>query len=163
MPKMLPLSGPKPFYLYYWEKLTSPVLEVLKSGLTLESISMSFAIGITCGLFPIPGVTSLVGALFVWLLKANMIASTAINYVMTPFNLMCLVPFIRAGEMLFGIQTPMEFSMDEFSKSFFGALSLYGGALARACVVWLLLVGPTTFVLFHALKVVVRPFMKQQL
>ena len=148
------------WYQKLWEVISSPIINVLKSGLTLESIALSFALGISCGVFPIPGVTSIVGALFVWMLKANLVASTALNYLMTPFNLMLMVPFIRAGEYLFNVKDPIQFSMEPFSQKFFKALSHYSGALSRAVFVWLILLGPSTYILYILLKIILRPFIK---
>ncbi len=72
-----------------------------------------------------PGITSVIGGIFCWLLRGNILASTAVNYVMTPFLFMCLVPFIRAGEWLFGVAEPVPFSLEPFSESLLGAIKLY--------------------------------------
>lgn len=156
---MLPVPI-KPLYIRIWEKITAPIVAVLRSGLTIESISMSFAIGITCGLFPMPGLGMAMGALLVYIMGANLIAATAVNYLMTPFYVAALIPFIRGGEYLFGVADPIKFSLDDFSKDYKLAAAAYFVSFLRGCVVWFLVAPIVIFLLYHILKRILGPFIK---
>jgi uncharacterized protein (DUF2062 family) len=147
-------ASAKPSWL---KRIVAPIINVVYSGISAESLALAFTLGIVCGIVPLPMVTSVVGALFCWLLRANMIASTAINYVMTPFHIAMLVPWIRAGEWLFSIPEPVEFSLEPFSKSFFGAVSTYGGVLARAACAWLICMPFIAVPVYYLLLLILRP------
>lgn len=154
--KPTPPSGPRPNCC---RRMVQPIINVVYSGISAESLALAFALGAVCGIVPLPMITSLVGALFCWLCRANIIASTAINYVMTPFHLAMLVPWIRAGEWLFGVKEPVAFSLAPFSESFFGAVSMYSGALGRAACAWLICAPFATAILYYILLVVLRPLL----
>ena len=119
------------------------------------------------------GITSLVGAGATYALRGNLVASTIINYGLTPLQLLLgivslcalsnvVIPFIRMGEALFSVKVPIDFDFSLLGKDVFGALGLYGGALLRAVVVWLLLSVPLTYSLYHIIKLIIRPFVKSR-
>ena len=159
---MIPITQSTSLLMRIYERLTSPITNIFKSGLSLEIVALSFSLGIICGIFPITLITSLIGVLFSYIMKANIVACTAIVYVMTPLNLFLVIPFIRAGEILFQIDKPIQFSSDSFSSDFFGSLSKYGGAFTRAIVVWALLFIPITWTSYQILLITLRPIFKQR-
>lgn len=82
-------------------RVVRPILALLLQGITPEKIALSIAFGLVLGVFPALGWTTLL-CLFVALrLRLNVPAMQLVNYLVYPLQLMLLVPFIRAGEVLF--------------------------------------------------------------
>lgn len=82
-------------------RVVPPVLELLKQGTTPEKISLSIAFGLTVGIFPALGWTTLLCFVAALLFRLNLPAVQLVNYFIYPLQLILLIPFIRAGEILF--------------------------------------------------------------
>lgn len=85
-------------------KIVDPFLVILRRGLGPKQLSTSAALGITLGVFPVYGVTVLLCAIVVALLRSNCHLPTLMlaNLVATPLQLGLVVPFIRLGECVVG-------------------------------------------------------------
>jgi len=81
-------------------KVVAPIKRLLLQGITPRKIALTLALGVVLGLFPIMGSTSLLCAGAAIALRLNLPAIQAVNYVMYPLQLLMIVPFIRAGELL---------------------------------------------------------------
>ncbi len=84
-------------------RIGKPLLELLRQGMTPEKISMGLALGIVLGVTPVIGSTTILCTVAAFLLRLNPAAIQAVNYLMFPVQLTLLVPFIRAGEWMFGV------------------------------------------------------------
>eukprot|EP00300_Choanocystis_sp_HF-7_P032908 c4450_g1_i1.p1 GENE.c4450_g1_i1~~c4450_g1_i1.p1 ORF type:complete len:192 (-),score=11.61 c4450_g1_i1:48-623(-) len=122
-------------------------------------LALSIAVGITCGIFPIPGLTTLacIAAipafrLFKYPLSAPLVF--AVNYVSTPLNLATFYFIIQFGTWLLGLEpvgfAELKSSLSDGLRQTFEkfSLSLAGGVLG-----WLVLAFPLTLTLF----IVIRP------
>ena len=81
-----------------WERLK----DLLRSGITPEKIALSVALGMVLGVFPVLGSTMLLCALAAWILRLNLAAIQAVNYLVYPLQFALLVPFLRIGEAIYG-------------------------------------------------------------
>ena len=88
---------------HHWfrRRVIVPVLELLRQGVTPEKLALSLAIGIALGCAPILGVTTILAFGICYATELNPVAMQLTNYLMYPVQLILIVPFIRAGEMLF--------------------------------------------------------------
>ena len=59
------------------------------------------SVGVTGGLFPIPGLTIVVCIILIWLFRLNPVVTQIFNLLVTPLELVMVVPFVKAGEKLF--------------------------------------------------------------
>lgn len=91
-------------------RITGPILDLLRQGITPEKIALSMALGVTLGITPVLGSTSLLCLLAAVLLRLNLPAIQLVNYFVYPLQLALLVPFLRAGEWIFGAQ-PVRISL----------------------------------------------------
>ncbi|KAH7289327.1 hypothetical protein KP509_31G070300 [Ceratopteris richardii] len=82
------------------QRLVNPCSNILWRGFHPRLVSLSLALGITLGLFPICGITILLGAMAAVVLQSNCHLPTLLvsNILATPFQL--TVPFIRVGELV---------------------------------------------------------------
>jgi uncharacterized protein (DUF2062 family) len=119
-------------------KIYTPLVNLIRGGLTPTELSWSLAFGITGGLFPIPGVTSIICFVFIYFFSLNLIATQVANFCMTPFDIALVIPFIRAGDYFLG--ESLTFSVSEFKdqlqSDFFGSLSQFRVAIFHGIFAW---------------------------
>ena len=115
--------------------IVSPILEQLKRGITPEKLSCTIALGITLGIFPIMGSTSLICFFFGWLLKLNQAILHIFRSLSYPLHLALILVFIRLGQQLNGaplirlsipeMMTQFKDSPAQFGRNF-GMAALHG-------------------------------------
>jgi len=131
---------------------------LLTQGITAERIALSLAFGISLGIFPVLGSTSLLCAIAAAVFRLNLPAIQLVNWFVYPLQLMLLVPFIRAGELLFRAR-PIPLSVAQVltmaHADLLHTISSLWMVTLRAISIWLL-VGPLlTFLLYVCLSPVV--------
>lgn len=123
-------------------RIVSPVLELLKQGVTPEKIALSVALGAAIGVFPALGTTTTLCAILAFALGLNLPAIQLVNYLMYPAQLALLLPFLRMGEKLFGARhLPLSLGQIEalFHAGAWKAIQFLWTALWHAMVAWSLL------------------------
>lgn len=136
-------------------RLVEPLLALLRQGLTPEKLSLSVALGVSLGIFPMLGSTTILCALAAWTLRLNQPAIQLINYFTYSLQLILFVPFFQAGAWLFqsdpvDISVPAVFAM--LSADPVATIGLFWVANVRAMVAWLL-VSPFLAVATYAVLV----------
>lgn len=141
------------------QRILSPVMGLLKQGMTPDALAKSIAAGLTIAVFPIFGITSLICIAVAALFRLNQIAIQIGNYCAYPLQFILFIPFLRFGEYLFGLETvpilPTEMfalARDNFSQF----AELYGVAVLSACVAWALIALPVYLVAWQALSLMLR-------
>ena len=144
---------------FIYRRLVQPVVALLTQGITPEKIALSLAIGIGLGIFPVLGSTTLLCAAAAIVFRLNLPAIQLINFFVYPLQLILIVPFIRAGELLFRAQR-LQLSLAQMlamaRADLPHAISVLWVADLHAMSVWLL-VGPIMicvlyFLLSHLLR-----------
>jgi|SRR5205807_1253342 len=82
-------------------RFLKPFIALLRQGITPEKLAASVAFGVTLGIFPVLGSTTLLCALAGLVVGLNQPAIQSVNYVVYPLQLALLIPFYRLGERLF--------------------------------------------------------------
>jgi len=141
------------------KRLAQPILQLLTQGITPEKIALSLAFGIMLGVFPMLGTTSLLCLLVALVFRLNVPALQLVNIFMYPAWLALVVPFIRAGERLFGAP-PLAMTRAQMlalaHSDFLHSVGVLGLSALRAAAAWLL-VGPVGIVaLYWILVPVIR-------
>ncbi|HUS25150.1 MAG TPA: DUF2062 domain-containing protein [Candidatus Binatia bacterium] len=115
----------------------------LRQGLTTSDIALTLALGATLGLFPIVGATTALCALAALVLRLNQPLMQAVNYALSPLQLLLLIPFYRAGERLFGAAPVPIVDVAELARRFAAGpwqfLADYGRVGLYGITVWALL------------------------
>lgn len=146
-------TGPPSF----WQRrVAAPILGQLKQGITPEKIALTIALGGIIGIFPILGATTFLCALVgVWL-RLNQPVIQLVNYLVYPLQLMLLLPFYRAGEMLFQQPPVPIFSltdlMQRFSADPWQFLIDYGMVGVYGIAVWSLVAPAMIAITYYALR-----------
>ena len=130
---------------------------ILATGVTPEKLALTVAFGVTCGVFPIPGVTTVPVVIAIWLFALNPAGAYAVNIACTPLNIATVVPFIRAGEYMLQ-QEPVEVGslLDDFKADFRGAFGKFGWSVAYGCAAWAAFLPFGTALLYVILLPVLR-------
>lgn len=140
-------------------KIIRPILELLKQGITPQKIVLSIVFGITLGVIPVLGSTTILCAIAAILLRLNQPAIQLVNYLVYPLQIALLIPFYQAGEMLFGSER-LGLSVSQviamLDENVWKAISFLWVTTVHAVVVWTLLAPVLGVALYYILLPLVR-------
>lgn len=74
---------------------------LLHQGLSLVQLSITISIGITLGLFPVFGLTSLLCFLFSLKFRLNILVIQIANWLVSPLQLFLIIPFMKFGKWIY--------------------------------------------------------------
>lgn len=148
-----------------YRRLALPILELLKQGVTPEKLALSIALGMTLGVFPALGWTTVLCAVAALLLRLNLPAIQVVNYFMYPLQIALLLPFFRMGEKLFRarhlpISVPQLYAM--IHADVWGSIRLLWSTTWHAMVAWSLLAPLFCGLLYIILTPLLRKALKRQ-
>ena len=140
-------------------RIVAPLLALLRQGVAPDRLALSLALGIAIGLVPVLGVSTALCALVALALRLNMPAIQLVNYLLTPLQLLLIIPFLRFGEWL--TQSPrfpitLEAGLTLLSQGVVHAVTVLATAIVHATVGWLVLAPLAAFALYHTLHAVLR-------
>lgn len=125
----------KDLFKRLWERLVG----FLKSGITPKKLALTCAIGVVIGILPIWGITTLLCFLVAAIFRVNVVVLQLVHYFVYPIQLVLIIPFIKVGTYLFGIN-PMPYALAElqqrFASDFWGELKQVGVAISLGVGVW---------------------------
>jgi len=144
---------------FFQKKLVQPILDLLKQGLTPEKLSASLAAGIVICCFPVIGLTTVLCLIFATIFRLNHVAIQLANYFSYPLQIALIIPFLHAGNWIFGVQR-MQFNLDQmvlhFKMDWLDFFKTYGAVAARGCVAWLIFAPLAFLVLYYPLKIILK-------
>ena len=121
-------------------RAVTPILALLREGITPEKIALSVALGAAIGVFPVLGSTTLLCALAAWLLRLNQPAIQLVNYFIYPLQLALIVPMMQVGGRLSG-SSHASLSLSPMTEMFrvdaLAAAAALGTAVLGAILLWL--------------------------
>jgi uncharacterized protein (DUF2062 family) len=127
----MPLNPDSRFYRW----VIRPIVNQLKQGTSPEKLSWSISLGVTLGIFPIMGSTTIVCLIFGHLLKLNQPILHLFKTFTYPLQLALILIYIRLGQMLNGVPL-IKFSIPQLLTRFrddpaqfasdFGLAALHG-------------------------------------
>jgi len=147
-----------------WRRwVVKPVVAQLAQGTTPAKIAQAIAFGVTTGVFPLLGTTTVLALGVGVVLKLNQPVLQVFRELTYPLHLASILLFMRAGESLFGaehVPLSIPMMMERFFAApaqfmaEFGMIGLYG------VVVWLLLAPLLIGVVFFVSKPLVEKLAK---
>jgi uncharacterized protein (DUF2062 family) len=140
-------------------RLVTPLLALLRQGVTPRELALSVALGATLGLIPVLGISTALCALVALLLRLNMPAIQLVNYLLTPLQLILIIPLLRFGELLAGssrFPVTLESGLELLSRGAIHAIRLLATAIMHATLGWLVLAPLLAFALYRGLEPVFR-------
>ena len=121
------------------------LLDWLRTGLAPRQLAFTLALGFAIGCIPLFGVTTAICAVLALVLKLNMPAIQAANYLALPFQFVLLVPFLKLGQWLFSTGTltvSRAQVLAQLEAAPWQATMRFGGVFGHAMLAWLMLAGP---------------------
>ena len=141
-------------------RVADPLLALLRQGLAPETLALTVALGVAAGLVPFLGAITTVAGLLALRLRLNMAAIQLISHLMTPLQLLLLVPLLRQGARLLGNAQEQNLSLTQlrhlFADDWRAALHLLWRAELGALLLWLLASVPLVAVLYFVLRPLFR-------
>jgi uncharacterized protein (DUF2062 family) len=137
----------------------NPVLAQLRQGITPEKVSLTIALGVTLGVFPIMGTTTFLCAAAGLAFRLNQPILQAINYAIYPLQIALILVFVRIGELLYRApRLPFSFSelMAKFRASPGDFFSDFASTFLHGITAWLLLAPLLAGLLYFALRPILR-------
>jgi uncharacterized protein (DUF2062 family) len=127
---------------FFRRRITRPIVELLRQGVTPEKMALSLALGVALGVFPLLGTTTALCALVALIWRLNLPAIQIVNYFVYPLQIALLIPFFRAGEKLFGAPH-LPLSIDQIiaavHASLWNATQFLWTTVWHAAVAWCLI------------------------
>lgn len=135
-------------------------MELLKQGITPHKLSLTVALGVALGNFPIFGLTTLLCTVAAFVFRLNLAAIHLVNYVMYPVQLSLVIPFVHVGAWLLN-DAQATITLDELKaildQDWNVAFLLLWKILLQASLGWTL-IAPLLAVLVYF---VMLPFLKK--
>jgi len=127
---------------FFRKRITRPIVELLRQGVTPEKMALSLALGVALGVFPVLGTTTALCALLAFVWRLNLPAIQIVNYFVYPLQIALLAPFFRLGERLF--RAPhLPLSVTQIyamvHASFWGAIRFLWTTIWHAAIAWCLI------------------------
>lgn len=140
-------------------KFVFPLFRAIKRGISIERLSISLALGITLGLIPLYGLTTLLVAGIAVSLRLNHVAMQIAHYIVHPLQLVLLIPFLKLGTVLIK-SSDINFTVQQyihlFKTDFWGALSQLWLVNLSAIGIWLIISIPLSISLYYSLIYLIR-------
>ena len=83
-------------------RLLDPFMSLLKAGLSPSSLALTVGLGVAFGLIPAFGITTLISTATALRLRLNVAAMQLVCHLLSPVQLLLLLPFLRWGATLLG-------------------------------------------------------------
>lgn len=142
-------------------KATKKITEVFKQGITPEKLALSLSLGITVGIIPLYGLTSLLVTLVALSLRLNFAITHIAHYVVHPIQIVLIIPFLKLGQIFYG-ESLFPYSIKKIiymlNTDLWGSLHNFWTAYLSAFLIWLLISGPLFLLLYRMLLITLRKF-----
>ena len=140
-------------------RIVIPILDLLRQGITPEKIALSIALGITLGVTPVLGSTSILCFLAAVVFRLNVPAIQLVNYFVYPLQFALLIPLIRMREWLFAAR-PAGISLEQIGNLIradaWNAIAVLWTATMHALVAWLAIGSLASLVIYLLLAPALR-------
>ena len=158
-PAFHPKSRYNPAHCYvktrenFWRRrLLTPLLALLKQGITPDKLAQTLGAGFICSMFPILGTTSVLNLLIGVRLRLNHPLMQTMNQVLAPLHVVMILAYIRMGEWVFGAhEDPLTVAdiVDIFKHpSWYEFFDNFGLAVVHALTAWAL-TAPLFFLMIY--------------
>ena len=130
------------YFRPFTKRLRAKIMDYLSDGTSPEKLSLAIALGVTCGLFPVYGLTTAVSVAVGIVFRANPIVIQLFNYMMYPIYFPIEFGFILTGAWVFeGDLHAYTWESIQLIITGGGLISAFrhiGGALMHAVIIWLI-------------------------
>jgi uncharacterized protein (DUF2062 family) len=140
-------------------RLWEPLMALLRQGVTADKLAWSVALGVVLGLVPVLGVSTAACALAALTFRLNLPAIQLVNYLVTPLQLLLIIPQLRFGEWLAHappFPVTLESGLALLARGAFDAVRVLATAIGHATLGWAVLALPAALILQRAFALALR-------
>jgi uncharacterized protein (DUF2062 family) len=143
-----------------FRKVVTFLRGLLQQGLSPEKIALCLALGVAISTVPISfGLGTALCTAAAVALRLNLPAIQAANWAAAPLQVLCFIPYMRAGEFLTRAQ-PLPLSIAQITAMFradlWGSLARLWGSILRATLGWAVLAPFAVLLMYVVLVPVLR-------
>jgi uncharacterized protein (DUF2062 family) len=142
-----------------YRKILLPIVDLLRQGVTPEKIALSIALGAVLGIFPVLGSTTILCAAAAIVLRLNLPAIQAVNFLIYPLQLILFLPFLQAGSRITGA-APVTLSMKDvfgmIKSDPWSLIKMLSTASLGAMAIWMVMSPLVIAVVYYSLVPVLR-------
>ncbi len=127
---------------FFKTKIVTPIINLLKQGITPEKIALCIALGVMLGVFPVIGSTMILCTIASLSLKLNLPLIQIISYLVYPLQFLLLIPFVRFGEWVLGVPEfpiSIEALVDMIKTDIIQTIITFWDATMHAIFAWLVI------------------------
>jgi uncharacterized protein (DUF2062 family) len=134
----------------------------LSQGISPQRLALTLALGFAVGCIPVVGIPTLVCAALALVLRLNLPAIQAANYIVMPLQLLLIVPFMRLGGWLVASGGSQSFRAGHLQVSLLLHASplvvatQMGSLAGQALLAWVVIAVPAVLVLTYTLPPLLR-------
>ena len=137
---------------FSWKYISGLLSQALKQGITPRKLAVTCALGAVISIFPLFGTTTLLCFGVAIALRLNIAIIQLVNYLFAPLQIVLILPFIKIGTDLFGLN-PFPYSSEQLAdllrNDFWLVVREAGLALMAGIGMWILFSIPLFFFLFY--------------
>lgn len=159
------LPGPSAPASWWRRRIITPLLNLLRQGLSPAQLSLTVALGVIFGLVPTLGVTTLMCSVAAVRLRLNVAALLLVSHLLSPVQLLLIIPAMHAGAHLLGGsagQLTLAQLQYLFAHDWLAALRLLWHAMLGALLLWAGAAVPVGLALNFGLRPVFRRLLARQ-
>lgn len=148
-------------------RLVDPFMSLLKAGLSPSSLALTVGLGVAFGLLPTLGLTTILSTAVALRLRLNVAAMQLVCHLLSPVQLLLLLPFLRWGATLLGQGAVVaNLSVAQIkamwaSEGWRYVLHLLWRAELGALILWALAAVPVVLALYVGLQPLFRRLLKR--
>ena len=150
---------------YFKRKLVTPVLDLLKAGITPEKLSLTVAIGAVVGVIPVIGAATVISTIAAARFRLNAPVMLLISYFLNPIQVLVAYPLIRLGMYLFS-KGELHYTLDQMlalvKKDWLVALDKLWVINLLGVAAWAILAVPAGLMLYFTFLPVFRKVVRRQ-
>lgn len=132
-------------------RVRKPIMHELTLGVSPERVALASILGLTSATWPQIGTNPIMALILSWLFRCNKAIASGISLVFTPLQYVLMIPFLRIGETILGIehfQTSVPEIITIVVTDPIGSFEVLGMPLVHAILGWSstwLVIGPLFF------------------
>jgi len=147
--------------MIFKNKATKKIKEILRQGITPEKLALSLSLGITVGIIPLYGITSLLITAVALILRLNFAVTHLAHYIVHPLQIALIIPFLKLGKIFYS-DTLLPFSIKKIihliNTDLWGTLYNFWVAYLSAFLIWFVISIPLVIILYRTLIIPLRKY-----
>ncbi|MGI4865556.1 MAG: DUF2062 domain-containing protein [Janthinobacterium lividum] len=149
-------------------RLLDPFMSLLKAGLSPSSLALTVGLGVAFGIAPTVGLTTILSTATALRLRLNVAAIQLVCHLLSPVQLLLLLPLLRWGAALLGQgEKVAHLTLDQIkhmikTEGWSSVVQLLWRAELGAVILWLAASVPIVAALYFGLRPVFKKVLKKQ-